>query len=337
MKNKILIGAALLLIAGLIFSRSYFTSNTAFEKKVFLYLPTGSSFQNLNDLLVKNNIVKDINSFAKIAEQLNLPSHVHPGKYEFTEGMSNYTMVKMLRAGNQKPVQLVMNRYRTKRDVIHKICSSLEADSTELNKLLNDNNYLALWNLDSSNVIGAFTPNTYEFYWNTNAKTVFEKISKAYQKFWNGANINKANAKKLTPIQVMTLASIVDEETNYKPEKGIIASVYLNRLNKGMKLQADPTVKYAIGDFAIRRILNAQLNFASPYNTYYVTGLPPGPICTPKQESIEAVLNAPETEYIFFCAKEDFSGSHNFAVTLAEHEINAKKFQAAMNARGIRK
>jgi UPF0755 protein len=339
--NKFLkIGLALLAIsiaAAVMFGGKYLKSNCAVADKQFVYIKSGSSFQNIIDNLKSNNIVSNIESFTSTANQMGLPKSIHPGKYEFKKGMSNYSMVKMLRSGDQKPVQLVLKKYRTQKDLASHIGKKLECDSASILALLNNNQFLKERNLDSLTSLAAFTPNTYEFYWNTSAEKVFEKIEKQYNKFWNDDRKSKAKAIQLSPAQVMTLASIVEEETNAEPEKGNVASVYLNRLAKGMKLQADPTVKYALGDFAIRRVLLKHLENPNPYNTYFVAGLPPGPICTPSISSIEAVLNAPKTNYIFFCASPDKVGYHNFAATNAEHEANAKKFQEWLDKRGIKK
>ncbi|MCX8471254.1 MAG: endolytic transglycosylase MltG [Chitinophagaceae bacterium] len=337
MNNKVKIILGILILAALIgayLGRNFICGNTSNEKNTYIYIKTGSDFNALLTAIAP--ILKNKSAFENVAAKMNLSANVNPGRYQVTPNMSNFKLVKMLRSGNQKPVKLVLNKYRMKKDVIRKICTELEADSNELLQLLNNNTYLSQWGLDSNTAIGAFTPNTYELYWNSNAKKVFEKLVKAYTKIWTDDNKAKAKQLNLSPSQVMTLASIVDEETNANDEKGNIASVYLNRLKQGMKLQADPTAKYAYGDFTIKRVLNKHIQFPSPYNTYYLQGLPPGPICTPKKESIAAVLNAPSTSYLYFCAKEDFSGRHNFATNGAEHLANAKKFQDAMNARGIK-
>jgi UPF0755 protein len=326
-----------IIIAGLIFGGKYYKNNCALSQKKYVYIKTGSSLQDIINNLETNNIISDKNSFEATAKQMGLQNSIHAGRYEFVPGSSNYKMIKMLRSGDQKAVQLVIKKYRTQQDLASYIGKKLECDSASVMKLLNNNKFLKSRNLDSLTSLATFTPNTYEFYWNTTAEKVFEKIEKQYNKYWNTDRVAKAKAINLTPAQAMTLASIVEEETNAIPEKGNVASVYLNRLKLGMKLQADPTVKYALGDFAIRRVLLKHLQNPNPYNTYFVTGLPPGPICTPSNSSIEAVLNAPKTNYIFFCASPDKVGYHNFAATIAEHEVNAKKFQRWLDTRGIKK
>lgn len=337
-KIKIVIGIILLLgIIAFFASRSYLGSNTTISEKTYVFVKTGSDYAGLIQSIKDAQVIKDLSSFESVAKKLGVDKNIKPGRYEIQPGASNYTMAKMFRSGQQKPVNLVIKKYRMQQDLAAHISKKLECDSASVMKVLNDNNYLKQFGLDSLSSLAAFTPNTYEFYWNSDAQKVFEKIQKQYNKFWDEGRKSKAAAAHLKPAQVMTLASIVEEETNAKDEKGNVASVYLNRLKKGMKLQADPTVKYALGDFAIRRVLLKHLNYPSPYNTYYVQGLPPGPICTPSLESIDAVLNAPKTDYIFFCASPDKPGYHNFAATNAEHDANAKKFQDWLDKRGIKK
>ena len=201
--------------------------------------------------------------------------------------------------------------------------------------MLHDPVYLSQFGLDTNTAMCAVMPDTYEFWWNTSADKAYRKLAKYYKDYWTPERKQKAQARNLTPPEVITLASIVDEETNNNAEKPQIASVYLNRMKEGMRLQADPTVKFAVGDFTIKRITSAITGTPSPYNTYYTAGLPPGPICTPSRKSIEAVLNPAETNYLYFCAKEDFSGSHRFAATYAEHMKNASLYQRALNERNI--
>jgi UPF0755 protein len=213
----------------------------------------------------------------------------------------------------------------------------LEADSNQLKSILENDHELESLKLNSDNIISIFIPNTYQFFWNTSAKEFFERMLKESDKFWNNSRIEKLNKLKLSKAEVITLASIVEKESNYAPERPKIASVYLNRIRKGMKLQADPTVVFAVGDFSINRVLDVHLKKDSPYNTYFYEGLPPGPICIPSANAIDAVLQNEQTSYIYFCAKEDFSGKHNFAVNDVQHSINANKFRKALNKRKIYK
>lgn len=332
---KIFLGIAALLLLFLVFV--VFGPNTgSFSKDEFLYIPTGADYAQVKTTLCEDGFIRDITSFELLAKQAGYPGHIKPGKYRIRHGMSNYNIIRMLRSGRQEPVKLIINKIRTTPDFIRLLANNLEADSLVLKQMFNDNTYLSQFGLDSNNVLCAVLPDTYEFYWNTNADKAFRKIAKYYTAYWTEERKQLAKANGLTPNEAVTLASIVDEETNYNPEKPTIASVYLNRLAQGMKLQADPTARFANGDFTVRRITAAITATASPYNTYYTTGLPPGPICTPSKKSIEAVLHAEHTNFMFFCAKEDFSGSHRFAATYADHQKNAKLYQQALSARGIR-
>lgn len=301
----------------------------------FLYIHTGATYDDVKKQLTDGDYVKDIFSFNLLAKQAHYPSHIHPGKYKITAGMSNYDIVRMLRSNRQTPVKLVINKLRTKYDLIRLIGQNLEADSPSVEKLLNDDTYLQQFGLDSNTAMCAIMPNTYEFFWNTTADKAFRKIEKSYSEFWTDERKQQAQSKGLTPIEVITIASILEEETNKNDEKPNIASVYINRLKHGVPLQADPTIKFAVGNFALRRITSVYLDVVSPYNTYRNAGLPPGPICTPSATSIDAVLNAPQTNYMYFCAREDFSGYHVFAATLEEHNKNAHRYQKALNERNI--
>ncbi len=334
--NKLRIIGITLLILFLLAIYKVFAPNTGtFSQGEYLYIHTGSDYDKLKTELKEGGFVSDMISFELLARAAKLPEHMHPGKYKITGGMSNFGMVRMLRSGRQVQVNLIINKLRTKDDFIHLISTNLEADSNALRQMLNDRVLLARYNLDTNTVLCAVVPNTYFFKWNTSADKVFKKIADNYIRFWDDAHKQAAKAHGLTPVKAVILASIVDEESNINADKPNIASVYLNRLEKGMKLQADPTVKYAEGDFTIQRITGPMLQNASPYNTYMYTGLPPGPICTPAISSVEAVLQAPNTTYLYFCAKEDFSGYSNFASTYDEQLKNAHAYQKALDARGI--
>lgn len=313
-----------------------FGPNTgSFSQGEYLYIHTGSTYDQVKETLQKEGFVRDMRSFDFLAGRAGYPEHVRAGKYKITRGMSNFAIVRLLRSGRQTPVKLVINKLRTKQDFIKLIGSNLEADSNVLRQMLYDNVYLAQFGLDSNTAMCAVMPNTYEFFWNINADKAFRKIEKSFANFWNDSRKQKASAQGLTPQEVITVASIVDEETNNNPEKPNVASVYLNRLRKGMKLQADPTARFAWGDFTIHRITTTQTSLESPYNTYYVKGLPPGPICTPTAASIDAVLNAPHNTYLYFCAKGDGSGTHSFASTYEEHRKNAAAYHQLLNEQNI--
>ncbi|HVI48261.1 MAG TPA: endolytic transglycosylase MltG [Chitinophaga sp.] len=335
-KRSLVIAACLAAGALVYVSYRVFGPNTkAFGDSRYFYVRTGSTYANVLEGLEDQGIVRNRNSFNWVAQQLDYPSRVKAGRYKIARGMSNFEIVKMLRSGKQSPVTLVINKLRTKDDFIRKVSTSLEADSTALRALMQDQVYLRQFGLDTNMVMCAVVPNTYEFYWNTSAENVFKKLEKEREEFWTDERKEKARALGLTPNQVTVLASIVDEESNKLDEKPFIASVYLNRYRKGMRLQADPTVKFALQDFALKRIREGHTQFDSPYNTYRYSGLPPGPICTPSEKTLNAVLNTPETDYLYFCARADFSGYHAFAATYEEHLVNAKKYQAELNKRGL--
>ena len=325
------------IIALLLFAiyRTFGPNTGTFTQGEYLYIHTGADYEKVKAALLEGGFVADMFSFDLLAQRVNLPAHIHPGKYKINKEMSNYNLLRMLRSGRQTPVKLVINKLRTQHDFIHLLTSNLEADSIALTQMLHDPVYLSEFGLDTNTVMCAVIPDTYDFFWNISADKAFRKIEKNYSRFWDEPRKQQAQNKGLTPTKAIIIASIVDEETNLSDDKPKIASVYLNRLKKGMKLQADPTVKFAIGDFTIRRVTDEMLQFNSPYNTYMYEGLPPGPICTPSISTIEAVLEAPQTTYLYFCAKDDFSGYSNFASTFEEQLKNAHAYQKALDAKGI--
>jgi UPF0755 protein len=331
-----LIIAAVLLLSGLYFMFRIFGPNTQpFHDHKYFYIRTGSTYKQVIAALADQGIIRNINSFEWVAGQLHYKEHVRAGRYKIHAGMSNFAIAKLLRSGRQTPVRLVINKLRTKADLIQLVSDNLEADSGSLSAVINDPVYLRRFGFDTSNVMCFIIPDTYEFYWNTDAEKVFSKLEKAYDIFWDSTRRAEANALGLSPNKVVILASIVEEETNKNDEKPMIASVYLNRLRTGMRLSADPTVKFALNDFTLRRIYRKYTEFVSPYNTYLHPGLPPGPICTPSIKTIDAVLHAPDTDYLYFCAREDLSGYHAFAKTFKEHLQNAKRYQAALDRLNI--
>jgi len=315
------------------FYRHYFSSNIE-ENLVhdeYIYIPTGSKYKDVLKVLNDKDVLVNKNTFDWLSLQMDYPNNVHPGKYKITPGMSNYELIKMLRSGRQVPVKLLVRKFRLNIQFRNYVAKALECDSIQLQYAFDS--ILKARQIDTAiyfkDMNAYVLQNTYEFYWNTSAVHFWDKLLKEYTKFWNGNRLAKAAAVGLNPYEVVTLASIVEEETAMDEEKPTIASVYLNRLHKKMPLGADPTIKYALQDFAIRRVLFTHLEVESPYNTYKNLGLPPGPICIPSLKSIDAVLNAISSEYLYFCAKEDFSGFHNFAITYDEHLTNAKNYQTA--------
>jgi len=327
-----------LLLVGLFFGfkfyKIYFAPNVKDSGK-YLYVKTGG---NLNDLLleIKNNdLLSDIGSFSEAAAKMDLALSLKPGRYELSVGMNNRRLINKIKAGNQDPVNLKFQNIRRKEEFSGYLAKSLEPDSLSFIKLLDSAAFLEKQGFTTDNIYTMFIPNTYEMYWNTSTMEFFDKMKKEYDKFWNPERVKKAKALNLTPIQASILASIVDAEAIYNKEMPVIAGLYLNRLKKGILLQADPTVIFANGDFTVKRVTYGLLKTESKYNTYKYAGLPPGPIMMPSIKAIDAVLNKEDNNYIYMCAKEDFSGYHNFAETKQQHEINAKKYRDALNQRKI--
>lgn len=335
--RRILVIAGCLAAGALVYtSYRIFGPNTkAFGDSKYFYVRTNSTYNSVLDGLEEQGIIRNRSSFSWVAQKLDYPSHVKAGRYKINSGMSSFEIARLLRSGKQAPVVLVINKLRTKDDFVRKVSNNLEADSNVLRSLMKDAVYLRQFGLDTNTVMCVVVPNTYEFYWNTGAETVFKKLEKEREAFWTPERKEKADKLQLSENEVTILASIVEEESNKNDEKPLISSVYLNRYRKGMRLQADPTVKFALQDFGLKRIRENHTLFDSPYNTYRYSGFPPGPICTPSEKTLNAVLNTPETDYLYFCARSDFSGYHAFAATYAEHLVNARKYQAELNKRGF--
>ncbi|MDX2048646.1 MAG: endolytic transglycosylase MltG [Chitinophagaceae bacterium] len=324
------------LITGGFFAYKVFGPGTAFnEKSLFVYIRSLNPDKGtVEQVFSGGNIISNPRLFMWLAGRMDYWNKIKPGKYEIKKGESLFNIIRMLRNGRQTPVNLVINKLRTKEDFARFAGRQLECDSLSIISFFTSNDSLQKFELDSNRVMTAVIPNTYTMFWNTTASKLFKRLFSEQQMFWTDERKNKAAAIGLTPAQVYSLASVIEEETNKNDEKPLIASVYLNRLNKGMPLGADPTIKYALRDFGIKRILFKHIDESagSPYNTYRNKGIPPGPICTPSVKSIDAVLNAKKTDYLFFCAKADFSGYHAFAATDKEHYKNAKAYQQALDS-----
>ena len=271
-----------------------------------------------------------------LATYYDYGEHVRTGRYALQPGQQTLDVFRKLRNGQQEPVMLTVPDVRTMDRMAVSLSAKLMIDSATLAAALHDQAYCQKLGYDTVTIACLFVPNTYEVYWNIGLDALMERLKREHDAFWNQERRRKAEAQGLTPNEVVTLASIIDEETANNAEKPMIAGMYLNRLRRGMLLQADPTVKFALGDFTLRRILNKHLEVESPYNTYKYAGLMPGPIRVPSVQAVEAVLNPAEHDYLYMCAKEDFSGTHNFARTLPEHMQNARRYQQALNQRGIR-
>jgi UPF0755 protein len=300
-----------------------------------LYISTGSSFESVLDTLYSNLDIKDHALLEWVAKKKNYPFLIKPGRYVIDTDQSYNGIIDMLRSGRQKPVKVTFNNVRSLNQVAGKIGKQIEADSLQLIDFFLDGSNYKNDGFKSETIIALFIPDTYELYWNTDASELYERLLKEYKQFWNEERLEKAKEKNLSPVEVAILASIIDDEVAKKDEKPRIAGVYLNRLKRGIPLQACPTIKFALNDFTITRVLKKHLIVDSPYNTYRHNGFPPGPIGCPSKDGLDAVLNAEQHDYIFFAAKADFSGYHNFSRTLSEHNRYAALYQKELNKRKI--
>jgi UPF0755 protein len=315
-------------------------SGTSFsDSKKYLYVHSGEANKEaVINSLEKDDILQHPGAFEWLATRMGLWKKLKAGRYEIKKGESLLSIVRMLRNNRQSPVSLVINKIRTNEDLAHLIAKNFEPDSLEVIGFINSPDSLSKLGVDENTLMTLVIPNTYTMVWNSRTGRILQRLKTEQENFWKRNNrIEKARAMGFTPNQVYTIASIVEEETNKQDEKGNIASVYINRYEKGMRLGADPTVKFALKDFGLKRIYEKHLQVASPYNTYKVAGLPPGPICTPSSKTIDAVLNAPKTDYMFFVAKSDFSGYHTFSSNYAEHLQHAKEYQKALDELILRK
>ncbi len=305
----------------------------------FLLIPSGAGYQTVIDSVKGKKILHDELSFRFLSKLLKYQEKVKAGRYRIKRNMTNWQAIMTLRSGRQEAVKLTFNNIRLKEQLPGRLCRNLEADSVKFRALINDTAVVAKYGFDTTTITCLFIPNTYEMYWNTSSDELLDRMHKEYQKFWTEARKKKAAAIGFTPVQVSIMASIVEAEQAQRPdERPRIAGVYVNRMTSretDYKLQADPTVVFAVRNFSIRRVLNTDKQVNSPYNTYKYRGLPPGPINLPSTASIDAVLNYEKHDYLYFCAKEDFSGYHNFAETYEEQMRNARLYQAALNARKI--
>lgn len=305
-------------------------------ENIDLYVPTGAVYETVLDSLRRKGVLQIWQTFDWVAQKMNYPSHIYPGRYVLRPAMSNRELVNLLRSGRQTPINFTIHNVRTKQQLIELVGNKLEADTAQFARLMSDTTMSDTLGFKPDNVISIFLSDTYQFNWNTSAEQFFTRMLSEYKQFWNEERRQKADTLGLSPYEVITLAAIVEEETAKNDEMDKIARVYLNRLKIGMPLQADPTIKFAVGDFALRRITNEHLTINSPYNTYKNAGLPPGPIRIPAKRAVEAVLNPAQHDYLYFCAKEDFSGYHNFAATYEDHLINAQKYHDALDRQNIK-
>lgn len=302
-----------------------------------LYIPNNATLENLTDSLTTHNIVKSVPSFQRTARLMSYDhGSIKPGRYDLSNRLSNRSIIQKLRLGDQDAIDLIINNGRTLQEVCDNIAEQLPLSSIVLFDYFTDPELLNQWNTDQRNIVGKILPDTYKVFWNITPEKLGDKLSREYDKFWNAERLNKLKDIGLTASEAVTLASIVQKETNQDIEKPTVAGVYLNRLKRGMLLQADPTVVFATGKFDLKRVLNKHLRHDSPYNTYMYAGLPPGPICMPSKPSIDAVLNAEQHKFLYFCAKPDYSGLHDFSKNLVQHNTFANKYRRWLSSQGIR-
>lgn len=300
-------------------------------KNATLFIHDKDQFGEVMQLLKASQCLTNLQDFERFAKLKDYPEHIKPGSYKIESGWSIARVVQLLRSGAQTPVMVIFNNIRTLEELAGRLSKQLQSDSLSfLMQFRNDSNVVQM-GFKPATLPSLFIPNTYSFYWTTTPAGFLNRMKREYDLFWNDTRKTKAREAGLTPEEVATLASIVQEESNKNDEKPVIAGVYLNRLRNKWPLQADPTIRFSLGDFTIHRILTAHLSVVNPYNTYLNTGLPPGPINIPEISSLESVLNFAKHEYFYFCAREDFSGYHNFARTLSDHNRNARKYQEALN------
>lgn len=306
------------------------------DQREYVYIDNNDNLDSVIAKLAPIANEQAMLSFKIISRHTRYDKNIKSGRYAIEPGEGAISVLRKLKNGHQEPMKLTIPESRTTDRLAGAISRKLMIDSLTLSTLLKDSTFCAKQGFDTTTIICMFVPNTYEVYWNTSIENLVSRMKKEYDKFWDKSRMEKARALGLSREQVCTLASIIDEETSNNPEKPMIARMYLNRLAKSMPLQADPTVKFALKDFALKRIYHNMLNTDSPYNTYRYEGLPPGPIKIASIAGIEAVLNPANHSHLYMCAKEDFSGTHNFADTYQEHLRNAAKYSKALNERGIK-
>lgn len=299
----------------------------------WVYLPANVSREAMRDSLVSalgDDTGARVDRLWSVFGDDQLPH----GAFRIEAGTSAARVYRRLSRGAQTPVRVTFNNVRTMRQLASRVASRMEFDDSEF--LAACDSVLLPMGMKPPHYPAAFFPDTYEFYWTDGPAKVVGRLVGEYGRYWNDTRCRQAAALGLTPVEIATVASIVEEETNNRAERGTVARLYLNRLKEGMKLQADPTVKFAVGDFSLRRILGKHLATLSPYNTYMYKGLPPGPIRIVDRSTLDAVLGAPANDYLYMCAREDFSGTHNFTRSYSEHLANARRYQAALNAKNIK-
>ena len=338
LKKKVYLIPIVICLIGILLLGYYFfmDSFSKVEETTYVYIDDNDNIDSVCAKLSPIANAHAMMAFQTMARHGGYAEKIRTGRYAIVHGENTITIYRHLKNGHQEPVMLTIPESRTTDRLAGALGKKLMMDSTALAICLKDNDFCQRWGYDTTTIACMFVPNTYEVYWNTTIEHLMDRMQKEHQRFWNNERQAKAQAIGLSPNEVCTMASIIDEETANNAEKPMIAGMYLNRLKTGMPLQADPTIKFAMQDFALRRIYHEMLTYNSPYNTYQNIGLPPGPIKIASVAGIDAVLNRVDHDYLYMCAKEDFSGTHNFAKTYSEHLKNAAKYSKALNERGIK-
>ncbi len=334
-KRTIPLVGSIVVIFGFVYL-TFFTSLSGGDSPSYIYVDADDNIDSVYAKVETAAGGGSIAGFKILARCTGYGDNIRPGRYEAKPGTSILRVFRSMRNGMQSPLMLTIPSVYMPEIMAARLSQKLMADSATIVKALKDADVCRKYGLDTATIMCMFIPDTYEVFWTVTADDLLDRMDKEYKKFWNDSRKGKAAALKLSQEEVSTLASIVDAETSNNAEKPMIAGLYYNRLNSGMPLQADPTVKFATKDFAARRIYRNMLTTDSPYNTYKYEGLPPGPIRNPTVAGIDAVLNLVHHDYLYMCAKEDFSGTHRFAATYSEHRDNAARYSAALNARGIK-
>ena len=337
--RRIIISASLAIlllgIAGIAHIYYYFFAQPfQITETAYIYIDRDDNVDSVYQKIIKTGNPKQMHGFESLVKYKGYTPKT--GRYAIKPTDNMRYLHRRLSMGYQSPVMLTVGSVRTLDRMARNVARQLMIDSTEVARLMADTAYIRSIGYSKETLPALFIPNTYEVYWNLSAEELMQRMVKENKAFWNDKRMNQAKAIGLTPIEVATLASIVEEETANQNEKPMVAGLYINRLQRGMLLQADPTVKFSLQEFGLKRILYKHLEVDSPYNTYKYAGLPPGPIRVPSYQGLESVLNYTQHNYLYMCAKEDFSGTHNFAVTSAQHAANARRYQQALNRKGIR-
>lgn len=331
----IFFAAAFILVGARAYQLYRYVFETNVKNDYVLLITKEDNIASISARLEEEMVLNNYKAFKWVAKKKKYKDFIRPGRYKIEKGMNTNALVNMLRSGAQQPVNITFNNVRFNHELAGKVSKYIKADSVSILELFDNEEQISDWGFNKESYRAMFIPNTYEMYWTTSAEEFAQRMKKEYDRFWNETRLSQAAKMQLTPAEVSTLASIVQSETIKADELKTVAGLYVNRLQKNIPLQTDPTIKYALGDYSIKRVLNKDLEIDSPYNTYKYAGLPPGPICFPDITSIDAVLNYEDHDYLYMCAKEDFSGYHSFAKTLRQHNRNADKYRKALDARGI--